>query len=57
MVPRFRECCRQSQAEVVSKSSEKIHQTWTKPFSRYLYDSALRWRDSLTYRFVSRDSI
>ena len=31
---RLRECCRQSQAEVVSKSSNKIHQTWGPPFSR-----------------------
>ena len=27
-MPRLRECCRQSQTEVVSKSSNKIHQTW-----------------------------
>ena len=36
VVPRLRECCRQSQAEVVSKSSSKIHQTWGPPFSRAL---------------------
>ena len=35
--PRLRECCRQSQAEVVSKSSNKIHQTRGPPFSRALY--------------------
>ena len=34
---RFRECFRQVLAEVVSKSSNKIHQTWAKPFSRALY--------------------
>ena len=33
---RLRECCRQSQAEVVSKSSNKIHQNWGLPFSRPL---------------------
>ena len=32
VVPRLRECCRQSQAELVSKSSIKIHQTWGPPF-------------------------
>ena len=26
--PRLRECCKQSQAEVASKSRDKIHQTW-----------------------------
>ena len=34
---RFCECFRQVQAAVVSKSSNKIHQTWPKPFSRALY--------------------
>ena len=33
----MRECCRQSQAEVASNSSNKIHQTWGPPFSRALY--------------------
>ena len=33
----LRECCRQSQAEVVSNSRKKIHQTWGPPFSRALY--------------------
>ena len=33
----MRECCRQSQAEVVSNSRNKIHQTWGPPFSRALY--------------------
>ena len=37
MVPRLRECCRQGQAEVVSDSRNKIHQTWGPPFSRALY--------------------
>ena len=39
MVPRLRECWRQSQAEVASKSSNKIHQTWGLPFSWPLYKS------------------
>ena len=39
MVPRLRECCRQSHAKVVSKSSDNIHQTWGPPFSRALYNS------------------
>ena len=30
--PRLRECCRQDQAEVVSKSRNKIHQTWGPAF-------------------------
>ena len=37
VVPRLCECCRQSQAEVVSKSSNKIHQTWGPPFNQALY--------------------
>ena len=32
-VPRLRECCRQSLAEAVSKSGNKIHQTWGPPLS------------------------
>ena len=32
VVPRLRECCRQSQADVVSMSSNKIHQTWCTDF-------------------------
>ena len=35
-VPRLREYCRQSQADVVSKISNKIHQTWEPSFSRAL---------------------
>ena len=34
---RLLECCRQSQAEVVSKNSNKVHQTWGPPFSRARY--------------------
>ena len=34
--PRLRECCKLSQAEVVSKSRNKIHQTWGPLFSRAL---------------------
>ena len=34
---RLRECCRESQAEVVIKSSNKIIQTWGSPFSRAFY--------------------
>ena len=37
VVPRLRECRRQGQTEVVSKSSNKIHQTWGPPFSQALY--------------------
>ena len=33
VVPRLRECWRQGQAEVVSNSSNKIHQTWGPPFT------------------------
>ena len=33
VVPRLCECCRQNQAEVVSNSRNKLHQTWPKPFS------------------------
>ena len=36
VVPRLRECCRQSQAKVVSKSRNKIQQTWGLPFSQAL---------------------
>ena len=31
------ECCRQSQAEVISNNSNKIQQTWGPPFSQSLY--------------------
>ena len=34
---RLCECCRQARAGVVSNSTNKIHQTWPKPFSRALY--------------------
>ena len=37
VVPRLREYCRQGQAEVVSKSSDKIHATWELPFIQALY--------------------
>ena len=33
-VPRFRECCRLSQAEVESKGSKKICHTWGPPPDR-----------------------
>ena len=36
VVPKLRECCRQSQADVVSKSSNKFHQTCGPLFSRAL---------------------
>ena len=42
VVPRLRECCGQSQADVVSKSSNNIHQTWGPPFSRSLYSTQRR---------------
>ena len=34
---RLCECCKQSQAEVVNNSRNKIHQTWGPPFRRALY--------------------
>ena len=33
----MRECCRQVEAEVVSKSRNKIHQTWGPPINGALY--------------------
>ena len=36
-VPRLRECCMQVEAEVVSNSRNKIHQTWEWPYSPALY--------------------
>ena len=33
----MRECCRQVEAEVASKSRNKIHQTWGPPISGALY--------------------
>ena len=41
MVPRLGESCRQSQAEEVSNSSEKIHQTWRPPFVTALYTTQI----------------
>ena len=40
-VSRLRECCRQGQAEVVSKSGNKIPQTWGPPFNLALYMRAV----------------
>ena len=37
--PRLRECSRQVEAEVVSNSRIKIHQTWQRPYG----DSQLQW--------------
>ena len=37
MGPRLRECCRQVEAELVSKSRNKIHQTWGPPIIGALY--------------------
>ena len=37
VLPRLRECSRQVEAEVVSNSSNKIHQTWEALFWRPLY--------------------
>ena len=34
----MREYCMQSRGECVSKSSNKVHQTWGPPFSRNLYN-------------------
>ena len=36
MGPRLSECCWQGQAEVVNRSTNKIHATWGPPFSRAL---------------------
>ena len=36
--PRLCKCFRQSQAEVISKSSNKSHQTWGPPFRLALYN-------------------
>ena len=36
-VPRLRECCRKVEAEEVSNSRKKIHQTWERPFRGALY--------------------
>ena len=40
------ECCRESQAEVANKHSNKIHQTWGPPFSQALYHNRNRKRCS-----------
>ena len=37
----MRVCCRQVEAEVVSKSKNKIHQTWGPPISGALYFTIL----------------
>ena len=37
VVPSLRECCRQVEAEEVSNSRNKIHQTWGPQFCRPLY--------------------
>ena len=36
-VPRLGECCRQVEAEEVSNSRKKIHQTWDRPYRYSLY--------------------
>ena len=35
----MRECCRQVEVELVSKNSNKIHETWGPPISGALYNS------------------
>ena len=46
--PRLREWCRQAKAEVLSKSSNIIHQTWPKIFSQALYiGNPSNWLDGL----------
>ena len=37
----MRECCRQVETEVVSKSKNKIHETWGPPISGALFSGAL----------------
>ena len=39
---RFRECSRQVEAELISKSRNKLHQTWSIDFSRSLYKAGLK---------------
>ena len=57
VVPRLCECCRQSQAEVVSKSSNKIHQTWGPPFSQTLYNLNFKLRiKSITLKYFRSSS-
>ena len=41
VVPRLRECCSLSQTDVISNSSNKIHQTWQPPFGQALYSLSL----------------
>ena len=42
VVPRLRECCRQAQAEVISNSKDKIHQTWDPYYSPLLHRARLK---------------
>ena len=39
-VPRLRECCRQVEAQKVSNSRNKIHQTWERPYRNFLYSKS-----------------
>ena len=49
---RLQECCRQVEAEEVSNSRNKIHQTWELPFSRDLY---LMSQDQLSNSLSTED--
>ena len=49
-IRRLRECCRQVEAEVVSNSRNKIHQTWERPFRDSLYK-----RDELSKCDIDHD--
>ena len=49
----LRECCRQVEAEVLSNSRNKIHQTWCLPYTRALYNSF----DNGQYIFSVHESI
>ena len=54
-VPRLRECCRQVEAEEVSNSRNKIHQTWEWPYRDSLYTVCgghLRSREALGARSI-----
>ena len=52
---RFRECCRQVLAEVMSKSMKKINKTWPKPCSQVL--PSLTYTAPITYKGKFRECL
>ena len=50
-------CCRQSQAEAISNSRNKIHQTWAPPFSRALYLPQREGNVGFRHREIPRASL